>query len=275
MRRTDRSSIVISAPPKRMSRRGPADPYAHLAQRFVDHYDTLRGALRYELLSSQLDAHLPEPPQRVVDIGGGAGHQSIRLARAGYDVTLVDPSAAMLAHARSALTMQPAKVAARVRLLEARADQALGVLAGELFDVVLCHAVLPYVDDAPRLLDTLAQLARPRAWLSLVFKNADALAMRPALEKRWTDAAAAFDATEDVGGMGEPTRAHRRGDVEVWLRDAGFDPNDWYGIRIVTDHLADRPVTELSAVLPVETEASHRDPYRALGRLIHVLATRL
>lgn len=32
----------------------------------------------------------------MLDVGGGAGRQSFQLAEAGYDVTLLDPSLAML-----------------------------------------------------------------------------------------------------------------------------------------------------------------------------------
>lgn len=250
-----------------------ADPYAHLAQRFVAHYDSLRGAVRHALVSRQLDAHLPDGPLRVVDIGGGAGHQAIRLARAGHAVTLVDPSADMLDHARTTLAGEPIEVRNRVKIVLADAQQASTSLRTR-FDVICCHAVLPYVADGPGLVGQLAQLAAPGAMLSLVFKNADALAMRPALEGRWTDAADAFDRNRDVGGLGVPTGAHRRTDVETWLRAAGFEAGDWYGIRVVTDHLTGHGSERLDEVLPVEIEASRRDPYRALGRLIHLLAHR-
>ncbi|HYZ02366.1 MAG TPA: methyltransferase domain-containing protein, partial [Candidatus Binatia bacterium] len=72
-----------------------SDPYAHLAERFVAHYDTLRGAVRAELVAVQVDGHLPGIG-RVVDVGGGAGRQTIRLARLGHEVTLLDPSEEML-----------------------------------------------------------------------------------------------------------------------------------------------------------------------------------
>ena len=37
--------------------------------------------------------------------------------------------------------------------------------------------------------------------------NARTLAVRPALERRWADALAAFDATGEVGVLGTDTRA--------------------------------------------------------------------
>jgi 2-polyprenyl-3-methyl-5-hydroxy-6-metoxy-1,4-benzoquinol methylase len=78
----------------------PDDAWAGLADRYVDgHYGTLRGVVRTHVIHEHLRVHVPPPPLRLVDIGGGAGNQSIPLARAGYEVTLVDPSPSMLTKA--------------------------------------------------------------------------------------------------------------------------------------------------------------------------------
>ena len=58
---------------------------------------TGRGRVRFELLMGQLAGALPAPPARVVDAGGGTGQLAVPLAAAGYQVTVVDTSAAMLA----------------------------------------------------------------------------------------------------------------------------------------------------------------------------------
>jgi S-adenosylmethionine-dependent methyltransferase len=63
-------------------------------------------------LHAHLTAHLPAPPAEIVDVGGGAGHQSIPLARAGYLVTIVDPSSVMLAQAARLLDAESRDVAA-------------------------------------------------------------------------------------------------------------------------------------------------------------------
>jgi hypothetical protein len=72
---------------------GAEDARAARGDRFVDdHYGSLRGRIRVHVIHKHLQAHLDPPPLRIVDVGGGAGHQSIPLAREGYDVTIVDPS---------------------------------------------------------------------------------------------------------------------------------------------------------------------------------------
>jgi ubiquinone/menaquinone biosynthesis C-methylase UbiE len=55
---------------------------------------------------------------------GGAGHQSFPLAQAGYDVTLLDPSPAMLDKARQRLQLLPGEVQRGLRLLAADGENA-------------------------------------------------------------------------------------------------------------------------------------------------------
>ena len=53
--------------------------------------------VRQEMISRQLDKHLPEPPARVLDVGAGQGTQSIWLARSGHQVLAVEPDPEMRA----------------------------------------------------------------------------------------------------------------------------------------------------------------------------------
>jgi S-adenosylmethionine-dependent methyltransferase len=80
------------------------DLWARLADQFADEaYASVKGLVRTYVLHQQLLEHLPAPPAPVLDVGGGAGHQSFPLAQAGYEVTLLDPSQAMLDKAQQAL----------------------------------------------------------------------------------------------------------------------------------------------------------------------------
>jgi S-adenosylmethionine-dependent methyltransferase len=60
------------------------DPFSGLAEPYLATEGTLRGVIRHTLVARQLGEHLPRLPARIVDIGGGAGHQAIPLARKGY-----------------------------------------------------------------------------------------------------------------------------------------------------------------------------------------------
>ena len=54
--------------------------------------------------------------------------------------------------------------------------------------------------------------------------------------------------------------------------EAGFTVERWYGVMVFTDHLGDStPGEDLPEILELEWEGGKRDPYRSVGRLIHVV----
>ncbi len=250
-----------------------ADVWAPLADRFVrGHYDSVRGRVRLHVIGTHLRAHLPPPPAALVDVGGGGGNQSIPLAAAGYRVTIVDPSAAMLAQAAARLGAEDGALADRVRLVQATAETARSALRAERFDGVLCHGVIMYVADPRPFIAALADLARPGGVVSLVAKNARCLAVRPALEGRWADALAAFDADRQVNGLGLDTRADTVEQLSELLAESAVDPVAWYGVRLFAEWASSPELT--GELLAVEAEASRRDPYRQLSRLFHLIGVR-
>ena len=212
------------------------DAWAAVAERFVEgHYGTLRGRVRNYVIACHLRDHLPEPSAALVDVGGGAGNQSIPLARDGYQVTIVDPSAAMLARARARLAVEPAGVADRVRLVQASAAEANQALGGRRFAAVLCHGVIMYVDDPRPFAAALAGLAQPGTIVSVVAKNAASMASRPALAGDWAGALAAFDTDRQVNGLGLDTRADTVEGLTAVLAESGVERIAWYGVRLFTD----------------------------------------
>lgn len=251
------------------------DAWAPLAERFVDgHYGTLRGRVRTHVISAHLHDHLPPPPAGLADIGGGAGNQSIPLAREGYRVTIVDPSEAMLARARTRLAGEPGEVARRVRLVRASAADAREALEGARFAGVLCHGVIMYVEEPEPFVAALADLAEPGGIVSLVAKNARVLAARPALAGNWAEALTAFDTDRQVNGLGVETRGDTVEDLTAMLAGHGVERIAWYGVRLFTDGWtrADGGAEELAC--EVELQASRRDPYRLMSRLFHIVGRR-
>lgn len=255
------------------------DVWATVAGRFADEaYASVKGYVRTHVLHQQLLEHLPTPPVDVLDVGGGAGHQSFPLALAGYDVTLLDSSPSMLDRARQRLEQLPDETKRRVTLLEAdgeRADEAVG---GRRFAAVLCHGVLGYLEEPEALIDQLCRCVTGDGVVSIMTGNAKATAVQPALERRWDDALASFDTRTGIGILGLPGRADTVEELSDLLRRRNVVPIRWYGVWLFVDWLEFSGVDldpddarEAAAAAAVELEASRRDPYRQLSRVFHLV----
>jgi SAM-dependent methyltransferase len=255
------------------------DIWAGLADQFVDGaYASVKGYVRTYVLHHHLLEHLPPPPATVLDVGGGAGHQCFPLALAGYQVTLLDPSPAMLDKAHQRLQRLPAEVRRRVTLLRADGENADEAVDGRRFAAVLCHGVLGYLDRPEPLVDQLCRCAAADGVVSIMTGNARAGAVRPALERRWDDALAAFDARTEIGVLGVPGRADTVEELSDLLRARGVRPLRWYGVWLFVDWLGFSGVeldptdsAQVAATAAVELEASRRDPYRQLSRVFHLV----
>jgi SAM-dependent methyltransferase len=238
----------------------------------------VKGYVRTYVMHQQLLENLPPPPASVLDVGGGAGHQSFPLAEAGYEVTLLDSSPAMLDKARERLARLPGDVRGRVTFLEADGGQADQAVGGRHFQAVLCHGVLGYLEQPERMIDQLCRCAAPAGIVSIMTGNARASAVQPALERRWDDALAAFDTRTGIGVLGLPGRADTVEEVSELLRKGGVEPVGWYGVWLFVDWLEFSGVKldlsdsdQVVATAAVELEASRRDPYRQLSRVFHLV----
>lgn len=255
------------------------DIWASLADRFADEaYASVKGRVRTYVLHQQLLEHLPSPPAPVLDVGGGAGHQSFPLAQAGYDVTLLDPSQAMLDKAQQRLHRLPGEAQERVTLLQADGEHADEAVNGQRFAAVLCHGVLGYVDRPEPLVDRLCRCAAAGGIVSIMTGNANAMAVRPALERRWDDALASFDVRSEIGVLGVPGRADTVEELSRLMRSRGVEPLRWYGVWLFVDwlefsgaELDPSDAKQVAAMAAVELEASRRDPYRQLSRVFHLV----
>lgn len=253
------------------------DAWEALADPFVEGaYASVKGRVRTFVLHQQLLRHLSGPPASILDIGGGAAHQSLPLARLGYQVTVLDSSPAMLSKAAQRLAGEPDDVRERVQLIEAPGEAAVEATDGRQFSAVLCHGVLMYLAEPDPLLAVLCQCVEPGGVVSIMALNARTMAVRPAIERRWADALGAFDVTKEIGVLGTPTRSDTVEDLSALLRRGGVEPQAWYGVWLFSDWM-DLPVesTDAAAVAAVEFEASLRDPYRQLSRVFHLVGSRL
>ncbi|MCG7204517.1 class I SAM-dependent methyltransferase [Streptomyces arenae] len=213
---------------------------------------------------------------RVLDVGMGQGTQALRLARAGHQVTGVEQEPSMITAAREALAGEPEGIRERVRIVHGDGrDTGVHFLPGS-FDVVLCHGVLMYVEEPDALLAGLARMLAPGGLLSLLVRNADALAMRPGLGGDWAGALAAFDSVSYLNRLGLAVRADRLVTLTAALAGIGAPLHSWYGVRVFTDTAPDGAElpADVETLLAAEERAGRTDPYRSVAALLHLCGVR-
>jgi hypothetical protein len=108
--------------------------------------------------------------------------------------------------------------------------------------------------------------------------NGKTMAVRPALERRWDDALASFDATTEIGVLGVPGRADTVEELSDLMQNQNVVPVRWYGVWLFVDwlefsgaELDPSDAKQVAATAAVELEASRRDPYRQLSRVFHLV----
>jgi 2-polyprenyl-3-methyl-5-hydroxy-6-metoxy-1,4-benzoquinol methylase len=235
----------------------------------------IRYAVVAETLRRNLDA-LDQERLRVLDVGGGDGLDALPLAQAGHDVTLLDPSEPMLAHARECADRLG--VADRVRTVRGSLDDLASL--GDGWDVVLCHFVLRYrpadAVDVPRLVAAV----RPGGVLSVLDANPAGTVLGRAARQ---GPAAALDLLHadrlHSVVFGEDTRKITDTEMRKALEDAGCEVIAQYGGRVVNDLLTDDEAKQdpgyFDDLLRLELALCDREPFNRIGQFWQVVATRI
>ena len=136
-----------------------------------------------ELGLPALELLAPRPGERILDLGCGDGHLTLRLAELGAQVIAIDASAAQVA-------------AARGRGLDARVGDAARLAFESEFDAVFSNAALHWVKDADGVIAGVYRALKPGGRFVGEFGGAGNVekvrrALVEALERRGMDGAAA------------------------------------------------------------------------------------
>ena len=234
-------------------------------------YGTSKGLIREAIIWQDLEAILatfpPSQPLTILDAGGGQGQIACKLAKLGHNVTVCDISAQMLDIAK-----QNAKQAqVELTYLHCAIQQLPSYLANG-FDLVICHAVLEWVNDPLPLLIALKQQLKPNGVLSLMFYNYHGLLFR----------------TLTLGNFGyvqsglnkrkkktlSPDYPRKPEDVYQWLNALKFHILQKTGVRVFHDYLVDKTKQQsrFDELLALEKQFCRDEPYLSLARYIHVVA---
>jgi S-adenosylmethionine-dependent methyltransferase len=231
-----------------------------------------RARVRFELLLGQVLAALPEPPAGVVDAGGGTGQLAVALARRGYQVTVVDTSAAMLATCAQRAAGEGAEVAARLATVQGDAADLPTMLGPASRDAAVCHDLITQVDDPAAVLAALAGVLCEGGVLSLGFANRDWLVLRAG---RRGEHPGALRLAHGGEAGSSPAPAMTLAEVEAELERAGFEPVAASGVGVFVDSGDDDPdPAGLAALVELERLVATREPYRSSARTVHVVGRR-
>ena len=107
------------------------------------------GQLEFVRTQEIITRYLPAPPAVILDIGGGSGPYACWLAKAGYEVHLVDPVDLHIEQAKEASDQQPEHPIASVSLGDARALRFSSMSADA---VLLLGPLYHLIDKSERLL---------------------------------------------------------------------------------------------------------------------------
>ena len=109
----------------------------------------VRGQIEFARTQEIITRYLPDPPAVVLDIGGGSGPYACWLAKAGYEIHLVDPVDLHVEQAKEASDQQPEHPIASVSLGDARA---LRFSSASADAVLLLGPLYHLIDKDERLL---------------------------------------------------------------------------------------------------------------------------
>ena len=254
-----------------------ADRFRRDAEKYAEYLATPEGRLRIELALANLQEFLPKSKAFLcaLDIGGGTGALAVRLARIGFNVTLLDPSPPMLELAR--IAAREAGVAERIDLKAGDAGQISELFPAGSFDVVLCHNVLEFVDDPGAVLGDVARMVRgPSSILSILVRSRAGEVFKAALQSG--DLAAAENGLTAEWGeeslYGGKVRLFTAGDVDAMLKDASLTMIAERGIRVLADYLPAQisRSAEYSRIFSLERELGKRQEFAGVARYIQCVA---
>lgn len=235
-------------------------------------YHSMKGDIRLAVLMRDFSSHVPQftssASTRVLDAGGGQGQFSLTLAQQGCDIVLCDISSDMLHSAQQ--QVKEAGVEEQYRFVNLAIQSYLSQHT-ETFDIVLCHALLEWVAEPVSVLNALVASLKPGGYLSLIYYNLDGLIYKNLLRTNFNKIRK--QQWSGFRGSLTPTHPLQRRQVGAWLAELPLTPLCESGIRVFSDYILDKSKRERdrAGVIEMELAFSQRDPYRYLGRYLHVL----
>jgi S-adenosylmethionine-dependent methyltransferase len=271
----------MSAAMNKITANADSERYQSEADKYAAYLETPEGRLRLDLPFANLQEFLPMPQAkssvRALDLGCGTGANGLRLARLGFQVTLLDSSPAMLDIAK--LAAREAGIAEKVEVKHGDADQLANLFCEGTFNVILIHNVLEFVDDPGAVLSGGARALRDSsAILSVLVRNQAGEVFKAAIQAGDLPAAEQ-NLTAQWGNealYGGKVRLFTPHTTRAMLEAASLTVIAESGVRVLADYLSPRVSlsAEYERVFALERKLGSRPDFAAVARYTHYLARR-
>lgn len=288
------SQTINSVEPESQDKRADRsfdDVADHFAKKV---YGGLKGDIRLAVLRRDILEYVKNMseelgrPLRVLDVGAGLAQIAIQLAALGHTVVINDISANMLDKAKDSITFQDTLDnitwhACPYQQLEDKlaADKIIDDENNDAdkFDFILCHALLEWLADPREIMDFFDRQLTSNGALSLCFYNPASFVYRNLIMGNFN----LLDSLlEDDGYKADnkksltPNHPVAKVEVESWLQQHDYQIVLESGLRVFHDYapLKRGGHNNPDDVIRMELRYSNQEPYKRMGRYLHILARR-
>ncbi|WP_019520255.1 methyltransferase domain-containing protein [Faucicola boevrei] len=209
-------------------------------------------------------------PLRILDVGAGLAQISIELAKLGHDVTVNDISANLLNQA----CQNAGEISEKITWHICPYQELPKKLSGK-YDLILCHAVFEWLAEPRQMMSFFDKWLIKNGALSLCFYNPASFFYRNLIMGNF-NLLNNPDFKADNKSL-TPNNPVAKDDVLLWLNEHQFSVHHISGLRVFHDYapLKRGGHTNEQAVIDMEVKYSGQEPYKWLGRYLHVLAEKI
>lgn len=256
-------------------------------------YGGLKGEIRLAVLrrdifeySAQMSKILGRP-LRILDVGAGLAQIAIELATQGHTVVINDISANMLEKAKASAAQINTNLditwyvcpyqdlANKLTRGNEQKNIDNAVKSEAKFDLIMSHALLEWLAEPASVMDFFDQQLADNGALSLCFYNPASFDYRNLIMGNFN----LLDNTEykaDNKKSLTPNYPVAKEEVESWLTAHHYQTVLTSGLRVFHDYapLKRGGHNDPDAVIRMELRYSQLEPYKWLGRYLHIMATR-
>lgn len=231
-------------------------------------YGSTKGRLRMAVLQRELEPFVEGQKRTVLDVGAGLGQVNEWFLTRGHHVIHTDISADMVNEAQQ--RHQQLGLQRNAQYLITPLSELPEQLPEQQFSLILCHAVLEWLEDGETAINQLNRLLKPGGYLSLMFYNRNAKLMANAIYGNFDYIARDLNVKKTV--RLSPQTPHEPRQVERWIDANGLKIIDKTGVRCFHDYLRNKDDQQrFDELLELELNYNKQSPFRELGRYQHWL----